>query len=213
MKCEKCGKEHNGSYGSGRFCSAKCARSYSAVIGEHGTKIVQCIECGKNIEVDKRASAKSCKCDNCRKSRKYNKQTKKELKERRKNKPKKYCKNCGKRLDLRHQSAFCSSYCSHRFHFCKNVNLWLAGEKNGRKGKSSTAEWIKKYLIEIYGNKCAICGNTEWMGKPIPLILDHIDGHYYNNDIENLRLVCGNCDMQLDTYKSKNIGNGRPRGK
>jgi len=27
--CEKCGKEHNGSYGSGRFCSAYCARSYS----------------------------------------------------------------------------------------------------------------------------------------------------------------------------------------
>lgn len=29
MICEKCGKEHNGSYGSGRFCSASCARSYS----------------------------------------------------------------------------------------------------------------------------------------------------------------------------------------
>lgn len=28
-KCEYCGKEHNGSYGSGRFCSSKCARRYS----------------------------------------------------------------------------------------------------------------------------------------------------------------------------------------
>lgn len=27
--CEYCGKEHDGSYGSGRFCSAKCARRYS----------------------------------------------------------------------------------------------------------------------------------------------------------------------------------------
>ena len=27
--CENCGKEHNGSYGSGRFCSSKCARSFS----------------------------------------------------------------------------------------------------------------------------------------------------------------------------------------
>ena len=29
MLCEKCGIEHDGSYGSGRFCSQKCARSFS----------------------------------------------------------------------------------------------------------------------------------------------------------------------------------------
>lgn len=29
MQCEKCDLEHHGEYGSGRFCSAKCARSFS----------------------------------------------------------------------------------------------------------------------------------------------------------------------------------------
>jgi 5-methylcytosine-specific restriction endonuclease McrA len=29
MKCENCGSEHEGSYGSGRFCSSKCARGFS----------------------------------------------------------------------------------------------------------------------------------------------------------------------------------------
>lgn len=29
MKCENCGKEHNGSYGSGRFCSAHCRRVWN----------------------------------------------------------------------------------------------------------------------------------------------------------------------------------------
>ena len=29
MKCENCGIEHNGSYGSGRFCCLKCARGFS----------------------------------------------------------------------------------------------------------------------------------------------------------------------------------------
>lgn len=29
MKCEYCEKEHDGSYASGRFCSPKCARSFS----------------------------------------------------------------------------------------------------------------------------------------------------------------------------------------
>ena len=28
MKCEYCGKEHDGSFGSGRFCSASCASSW-----------------------------------------------------------------------------------------------------------------------------------------------------------------------------------------
>lgn len=29
MFCENCGKEHNGLYGSGRFCSCKCSRGFS----------------------------------------------------------------------------------------------------------------------------------------------------------------------------------------
>jgi len=29
MVCENCNCEHNGEYGSGRFCSSKCARSFS----------------------------------------------------------------------------------------------------------------------------------------------------------------------------------------
>lgn len=39
MNCEFCGKEHDGSYGSGRFCCAKCARSYSnTFVTEEGIK-------------------------------------------------------------------------------------------------------------------------------------------------------------------------------
>lgn len=29
MKCDNCNKEHNGEYGSGRFCSSRCARGFS----------------------------------------------------------------------------------------------------------------------------------------------------------------------------------------
>lgn len=28
-KCENCKNEHDGSYGSGRFCTSKCARGFS----------------------------------------------------------------------------------------------------------------------------------------------------------------------------------------
>ena len=47
------------------------------------------------------------------------------------------------------------------------------------------------------------------MGKPVPLVCDHISGNSSDNEIENFRLVCCNCDAQLPTFKSKNRGNGR----
>ena len=48
--------------------------------------------------------------------------------------------------------------------------------------------------------KCAICGQEpEWNGKPMTLILDHINGVRDDHRLENLRFVCGNCNMQLET--------------
>ena len=61
--CEKCGKEHNGSYGSGRFCSKECAKSYSSKsLDNTNKKLAKCIDCGTSIFINKRASTKNCKC-------------------------------------------------------------------------------------------------------------------------------------------------------
>lgn len=67
MICENCGKEHDGSYGSGRFCSKECARSYatSNELNKHQLKEAKCVNCGKIIYIDKRASLKTCKCKEC----------------------------------------------------------------------------------------------------------------------------------------------------
>lgn len=67
----------------------------------------------------------------------------------------------------------------------------------------------RKYLFEEYGNQCSNCLLTEWLGKPIALVADHIDGAADNWSIDNLRLLCNNCDAQTETYKNKNKGKGR----
>lgn len=63
---------------------------------------------------------------------------------------------------------------------------------------------LKQNLIK-YECECCEMG-PEWRGKPMPLILDHRNGKHNDNRIDNLRFVCSNCDTQLPTYKSKNIG-------
>lgn len=52
--------------------------------------------------------------------------------------------------------------------------------------------------------KCENCGLTEWLGKPIPLELHHLDGNRDNNTLENFQLLCPNCHAFTDSYRGKN---------
>ena len=73
MTCEKCGKEFvqitseyciaNGNIS--RFCSRKCANSHPKAC-EDKTKIVKCIDCGKEVEVKIQSDPKKIRCDECK---------------------------------------------------------------------------------------------------------------------------------------------------
>ena len=117
------------------------------------------------------------------------------------------CANCGFQTASRFE--YCSMRCRSDARWARLVNtIKLTGVIPGEH-ESSKGDIAKRHLKEEYGAKCILCGIDQWMSKPAPLVLDHIDGDATNWLVSNLRLVCGNCDMQLPTYKSKNRGKGR----
>jgi hypothetical protein len=58
-------------------------------------------------------------------------------------------------------------------------------------------------LHQLSGNKL-----MGWNGENLVFILDHIDGNWRRHIKNNLRLICPNCNSQLDTTKN-HWGKGR----
>lgn len=62
------------------------------------------------------------------------------------------------------------------------------------------------YKEGLKNRECELCGQgEEWNGMSISLILDHINGINNDNRIENLRIVCPNCNAGLETHGGKNM--------
>lgn len=61
---------------------------------------------------------------------------------------------------------------------------------------------LKEALLK---NECSVCKQEpNWNGKQLNMILDHINGVNDDHRLSNLRLVCPNCNSQLDTFAGKN---------
>lgn len=74
------------------------------------------------------------------------------------------------------------------------------------RGSTFSRGHLKRRLYEegLKDRCCEICcQGEEWRGRPMALILDHINGVGDDNRIENLRIVCPNCAATLPTHCGK----------
>ena len=101
-------------------------------------------------------------------------------------------------------------------HFDPNAGR-LAGLANRRlrpldellvRGSTMASSNLKRrlYAAGLKERACVLCGQGEnWRGKRMSLILDHINGDRTDNRLENLRIVCPNCNATLSTHCGRNV--------
>lgn len=123
------------------------------------------------------------------------------------------CTRCGRATN---NPKFCSLTCQGTHIYETKVALWKQNKVSGVTPSGVVTKWLKKYLRTKYHNKCVLCGWSQVNPKTgiIPVVADHIDGNWQNNQEDNLRLLCPSCDSLQPTYCGANRGNGRAmRGK
>ena len=113
------------------------------------------------------------------------------------------CMNCNGEINI-WQKKFCSVDCGLEYDWNQKIKK---AQETGVTTRSPFSS--KKLILKMRGHKCEVCKREDWEGVPIPLVLDHINGDCNDWRLDNLQLVCGNCDMLLPTYKSKNKNSGR----
>ncbi|MZE78643.1 HNH endonuclease signature motif containing protein [Streptomyces xinghaiensis] len=81
-------------------------------------------------------------------------------------------------------------------------------EQNPESARRVHGDRLRQCMLDAgVAHLCALCGmEPMWRGRRLPLEVDHIDGRWWNNRLQNLRLLCPNCHATTDTYRGRNKG-------
>lgn len=188
-ECKLCGKLFKPKYKAHTFCSKHCSVTYNNIGRKHTPETKEKI---REWAINKRGVRK---VDIVTTSvvQKQNRQIIST------------CCECGRAFKAANKNVkFCSAKCSSTYRHKEAYQDFLENNEKYCRG-NYTPKAFKNEFLEEQGNVCLICGSPPIHNhKPLTFVLDHIDGDASNNKRTNLRMICPNCDSQLDTFKSKN---------
>jgi hypothetical protein len=117
------------------------------------------------------------------------------------------CSHCGAGL-LHKDRKFCDNKCQQEFYYLKRIADWHAGNASAFNKNGLTTQWLRRWLVERYGEECWLCGwdTVHCLSGRVPLEVDHINGNHDDDTPTNLRLICPNCHSLTPTYKGHNRG-------
>ena len=90
----------------------------------------------------------------------------------------------------------------------KGGNAYLPAQHYLENNVPISSHKLKQKLIRdgLKTNCCEICGASTWQGVPLPLELHHKDNNHYNNNLDNLIILCPNCHSVQPGNSGANSG-------
>lgn len=106
--------------------------------------------------------------------------------------------------------------------YLTKMGIEYAGNQSGKGIKSgnnykTAIEYIKGSCIEskilkyklirdgLKEDVCENCGINEWLGVKLTLELHHKNGDHYDNDLDNLVILCPNCHSIQESHKKSRL--------
>lgn len=104
---------------------------------------------------------------------------------------------------IKHFKGHCSVECS-RIRNGRKVAKQSVVDRHQADFDSLHFDTRRKIVIAEQTGICSSCGLSEWLGKPLTLEIDHINGDHSDHRRENLTGVCPNCHSLTPTWRGRN---------